>query len=243
MPGYTRRQIRRDILKEMILRECACQDQEELRSAHGVKFHNNGPEEESGMIRSNLHTLSQQAQEMHDMIGMNDDLDEWVQEKIAVASSMIDSVYDYIGYEYKALRGEVGSHDSYNPDVSADMHTDDDTINDDRIASFETGYDWAMEDMDDDFDDEGEFDEYTLQEVAPPGGEDVVKALKGKKGIDNPYAVAWGMHNKGYDLDEELLDELIDDEDMIAPWEPLHQSTGIMFFEDEMNESKRRKKT
>ena len=134
MPGYTRRQVRRDIIKEMILRECACQDQEEVRAAHGVKFHNNGPEEESGMIRSNLYTMSKQAQEMHDMIGMNDDLDEWVQEKIAVASSMIDSVYDYLTYEYKSMRGDVGSHDSYNPDLMVD-----DEDHQDRIASFETG--------------------------------------------------------------------------------------------------------
>lgn len=232
MPGYTRRQLRRDILKEMILRECACQDQEEQREAHGVKFHNNGPEQESGMIRSNLDTLSRQAQEMHDMIGMNDDLDEWVQEKIAVASSMIDSVYDYIGYEYKSMRNEVESHDPYNPDMS-DMHGD-------RIASFETGYDYAVDDMEGDFDDESEFDEYTLYEVAPPGGEDVVKALKGNKRIDNPYALAWSMHNKGHDLDEEELDDLDADEVMHEPWEPLRQSTGIMFFEDEMNESKRR---
>ena len=79
MPSLTRRQIQRAILKEMILRECACQDQEAERMSHGTQFHNNGPEEESGMIRSNLYTLSKQAQEMHDMIGMNDDLDEGVQ--------------------------------------------------------------------------------------------------------------------------------------------------------------------
>ena len=33
-------------------------------------------------------------------------------------------------------------------------------------------------------------------EVAPPGMEPVVKALKRKKGITNPFAVAWSMHNK-----------------------------------------------
>lgn len=36
-----------------------------------------------------------------------------------------------------------------------------------------------------------------VQEKAPPGFEHVVKALKGKPGI-NPYAVSWSMKNKGY---------------------------------------------
>jgi len=175
MPGYTRRHLRRDIIKEMILRECACQDQEEMRADHGVKFHNNGPEEESGMIRSNLYTLSKQAQEMHDMIGMNDDLDEWVQEKISVASSMIDSVYDYIGYEYKSMKGDVGSHDSYNPDLM--------------------------------YDDEHHDEMDTMDEA-----------------------------------DDREFDDLDADEVMREPWEPLHQSTGIMFFEEDEPVSTRRRR-
>jgi len=199
MPGMTRRQLRRDILKEMILNECSCQDQEEIRAAHGVKFHNNGPEEESGMIRSNLYTLSKQAQEMHDMIGMNDDLDEWVQEKISVASSMIDSVYDYIGYEYKSMKGDVSSHDSYNPDMLVD-----DQMHGDRVASFETGYDFAVNDMDDESFDDEEYDEYSINEE-----------------------------------DERELDDLDADEVMHEPWTPLRQSTGIMFFEDQLQESRR----
>jgi hypothetical protein len=144
-----------------------------MRAAHGVKFHNNGPGEESGMIRSNLFTMSKQAREIHDMIGMNDDLDEWVQEKIAVASSMLDSVYDYIGYEYKSMKGDVPSHDSYNPDILVD---------------------------DEDFSD---------------------------------------MHDES---DEEYDEHVLDEEDMIAPWEPLRQSTGIMFFEDQIQESRRRRR-
>lgn len=206
MPAYTRRQLRRDIIKEMILRECGCQDQEmdDMRAKHGVKFYNNGPEEESGMIRSNLYTLSKQAQEMHDMIGMNDDLDEWVQEKIAVASSMIDSVYDYIGYEYKSMRGDVPSHDSYNPDMA-----DDDQMHDDRVSSFETGYEFAVDDMEDDegLDDE-EYDEYSINEE-----------------------------------DEEELEDLDADDVMHEPWKPLRQSTGIMFFEDDLRESRRFRRT
>lgn len=204
MPTLTRRQIQRAVLKEMILRECACQDQEETRSAHGVKFHNNGPAEESGMIRSNLYTLSKQAREIHDMIGMNDDLDEWVQEKIAVASSMIDAVYDYIGYEYESMKGNVSSHDSFNPDIAYHDDVDDD------------------------------YEEYTLNEVTPPGKEKMVKGLKKVKGV-NPWAVAWADYNKDAGLNEEDFEDLDAEEVMRRPWRPMHQSTGIMMFEDELD--------
>tara|TARA_Y100001937_G_C6989936_1_gene271622 strand:- start:274 stop:444 length:171 start_codon:yes stop_codon:yes gene_type:complete len=37
-----------------------------------------------------------------------------------------------------------------------------------------------------------------LNEVSPPGFEGTVKAMKKYKEIDNPYALAWYMKNKGY---------------------------------------------
>ena len=36
-----------------------------------------------------------------------------------------------------------------------------------------------------------------LDQKAPPGGEKVVRALKKKKGVKNPWATAWSMKNKG----------------------------------------------
>jgi hypothetical protein len=44
------------------------------------------------------------------------------------------------------------------------------------------------------FEPEGE----NVQEVAPPGMEGTVKAMKKHKEIDNPYALAWSMKNRGY---------------------------------------------
>ena len=40
------------------------------------------------------------------------------------------------------------------------------------------------------------FNEY-LNEVSPPGFKGTVKAMKKHKEIDNPYALAWYMKNKG----------------------------------------------
>lgn len=38
-----------------------------------------------------------------------------------------------------------------------------------------------------------------VDEVAPPGFEGTVKAMKKHKEIDNPFALAWSMKNKGYE--------------------------------------------
>jgi hypothetical protein len=92
-----RNKIRRMVLREMHEMGMAQMDQA------GRVFHNNGPSQESSMIKSNLYTISRKAQEMHDEIKHYDDLPEWVQEKIAVAESMIGSVYDYLDYEYYKL--------------------------------------------------------------------------------------------------------------------------------------------
>ena len=120
----------------MVLKEMHDQMHHKKHGHHGHTgkvFHHNGPEAESDMIQSNLWTMKMKACDLYDMIGDSDDLPEWVQEKIAVAGSMIDSVFDYLNYEYN---GES--------DHSHGKHHGD------RIASFETGYDYAVDDMDDD---------------------------------------------------------------------------------------------
>lgn len=40
-------------------------------------------------------------------------------------------------------------------------------------------------------------EETDVDQKAPPGGEKVVKALKKDKNVDNPWAVAWAMKNRG----------------------------------------------
>lgn len=123
--------IRRMVLKEMHDHMAHAHHKhrhhdEEHDDHEGRVFHHNGAEAESDMIHSNLWTLKTQACDLYDMIGDRDDLPEWVQEKIAVAGSMLDSVYDYLHYEY---HGE-----------EEDRH-----VHSDRIASFETGHNFASD--------------------------------------------------------------------------------------------------
>ena len=58
--------------------------------------------------------------------------------------------------------------------------------------------------------------DWMFKEVAPPGWEGTIKAMKKKKEIDNPWALAWHMHNKGMKphIPEELggiMEEILDE--------------------------------
>lgn len=65
----------------------------------GIEYEDSDNHEESSMIRNNLFTIAGQASSLHDMLDDGDDLPEWVQEKLAVAASMIDTVHDYLKAE------------------------------------------------------------------------------------------------------------------------------------------------
>lgn len=118
--------MNREKLRKMILAECGCMARDiELpghmaaampmldilgygnvdgapprRDQEGhTKYEDSDEYEESSMIKGNLYNLTTQAQELHDAIEDGDDLPEWVQEKIAVASEMIDVIYDYLNAE------------------------------------------------------------------------------------------------------------------------------------------------
>jgi hypothetical protein len=53
---------------------------------------------EKSMIMSNLAKISDKANELRSLAAEVSDNEEWVQEKIAVASAMIDSIYNYLKY-------------------------------------------------------------------------------------------------------------------------------------------------
>jgi hypothetical protein len=51
-----------------------------------------------------------------------------------------------------------------------------------------------------------------INEVSPPGWEGTVKAMKKHPEIDNPWALAWSMKNKGYKSHKSVEEELSDDD-------------------------------
>lgn len=56
-------------------------------------------DQEGDMAKTQLKTMIDAAQELSDMLGDNDNLPEWVQNKITKATDYIDSVRDYLKSE------------------------------------------------------------------------------------------------------------------------------------------------
>lgn len=56
-------------------------------------------DQEGDMAKTQLKTMMDAAQELSDMLGDDDNLPEWVQNKITKATDYIDSVRDYLKSE------------------------------------------------------------------------------------------------------------------------------------------------
>lgn len=56
-------------------------------------------DQEGDMAKTQLRTMIDAAKELHDMLGKDDNLPEWVQNKITKATDYIDSARDYIKSE------------------------------------------------------------------------------------------------------------------------------------------------
>jgi hypothetical protein len=54
---------------------------------------------EADMFKGHLYTMAKQAHQLNEIISEHEDIEEWVQEKIAVAANALDTVYDYLMYQ------------------------------------------------------------------------------------------------------------------------------------------------
>lgn len=68
---------------------------------HDHTDHDHDDQGEKSMILSNLAKIAHKSAELRDMADQVSDNEEWVQEKIAVAASMIDSIHSYLKYTGK----------------------------------------------------------------------------------------------------------------------------------------------
>ena len=70
-----------------------------LRDKHdkyNESYDHNEYHDEAGMIDSNLETIKRAAEELDQVLGQDDNMAEWAQEKLAVVKSMIVAVKDYV---------------------------------------------------------------------------------------------------------------------------------------------------
>ena len=58
-------------------------------------------DDEAGMVKNNLHTIVRASAELAKSLKDNEDVPEWVQEKIAQAKGMMQAVSDYIASQHE----------------------------------------------------------------------------------------------------------------------------------------------
>jgi hypothetical protein len=60
------------------------------------QYDHNEYNDEAGMVDNNLETIKRAAEELDRMLGADDNMAEWAQEKLAIVKSMLVTVKDYV---------------------------------------------------------------------------------------------------------------------------------------------------
>ena len=94
----TRQQLRRIIAEQITLDDLIVGPEQPRQFGYG--------EGEGRMSKSQLDKIARYSQSLHDKLRDDDDLPEWVQAKIAVASENIGKVYHYLDYKMKRMEQE-----------------------------------------------------------------------------------------------------------------------------------------
>ena len=67
-----------------------------------VTVDSSDPEDKEGaMAKRQLYNVIEQAQEVHDMLGEDDQLEAWVQSKLTKIASMMSAVQHHLNYEHR----------------------------------------------------------------------------------------------------------------------------------------------
>ncbi len=88
-------------------------------------------QEEAEMVHANLKQIIAQAKELHDLMLGVDDVEEWVQEKIAVAAHDIESIlgyakfYEELGEEEEMEMEEEGEEEEEEVEATVEVEGDE----------------------------------------------------------------------------------------------------------------------
>lgn len=101
--------IAKERLKQIIKEEL------EMHDEYSGDYQEDPDGYEGYMAKSNLFKIAEYAQSLHDLIEDDENLEPWVQEKIAIAGYMMDSVGHYLKYDkhrgHEDYEGEYGHAD------------------------------------------------------------------------------------------------------------------------------------
>jgi hypothetical protein len=95
----TRRQLRRIIKEQLSLEDVISVVLDDVHADSQSGRDLGYGEGEGRMTKSQLDKLARYSQSLHDKLNDDDDLPEWVQSSIAIASDNVGKVYHYIEYK------------------------------------------------------------------------------------------------------------------------------------------------
>ncbi len=145
----------------------------------------------TGMAQNQLLKIGQHAIKIENMIADNQEISEWANNKIDLATDYIKKIHNKYLKEFDNPREKT----NVRPVTTMDPKELGDRIEKAKAkvtrkpSPMDITKLWAKE--------------KPTTEVAPPGREKQVKALKGK--VDNPYAVAWASYNKSKGKKEDAM--------------------------------------
>ena len=146
-------------------------------------------DDEGSMVLNQLDQMERAVKMVRDFIGTDYEkqLPAWVQSKLTLASDYIDTVGNYLNSKNEDVN-EAAS-------ASIRMYKALQQAKEKREREERLGNELLNKKPPEQ---KPVQKEEVVSEVAPPGFEGTVKAMKKHKDIDNPWALAWSMKNKGY---------------------------------------------
>lgn len=149
-------------------------------------------DDEGSMVLNQLDQMERAVKMVRDHIGTDYEkqLPAWVQSKLTLATDYIDTVGNYLSSKNEDVN-EAAS-------ASIRMYRALQQAKEKREREERLGKELLNKKPAETQPKKQVVAEGSLEEVAPPGFEGTVKAMKKYKKIDNPWALAWSMKNKGY---------------------------------------------
>jgi len=156
---------------------------------------------EGHMSKSTLYHTAKYAIELASMIKPGDDLEGWVQSKLNKAADYLQGAYNYEEYQkLNPYREELDSNTLNKHAQVVQKHIDEILAKETKLDDIDTkpGMMRILSKRVNEVEKElAKENRKEVDEKAPPGREDQVKALKKKfKDKSAPYAIAWAQHNK-----------------------------------------------